>query len=35
MKFAYTTNEPKVILLPDNQYARVVDDMYQIIDIND
>ncbi len=35
MKFAYTTNEPKVILLPDNQYVRVVDDMYQIIDIND
>lgn len=35
MKYAFTKNEPKIILLPDNQYVRVVDDMYQVIDKND
>ncbi len=35
MDYAYTKNEPKIIPLTDNQYVRVVDDMYQIIDQND
>lgn len=35
MKYAYTMKEPKIIPLNDNQYIRVLDGMYQIIDKND